>query len=406
MKNEGSNQPPRGLVPSHQTIIAMPPKAAPGKQVILQQAPRLQLDQDIKAPNLIAFAPVPAPPPIERPKPKAFIPPTSQPRQAPAPLLSDAPSVEVSAKGLLPESPKELGNVMAGIAGVKPRRPVKAFTPPPAAAGRRNGEPGAGLDASAPAISGGSAPETFSAAIIGLAPSASLERIPQGSRPAQLSTGPIGGTPSSGGAGNGSGGPGGDGGIRIPDLSIRGGGNRPSGTIPGGPENLPKPAIEYRQTVLSLGHATMSVPLRPSARSIPASLEARFRGRNVYTLVIPVEKLPQYSGDWILWFAELEQKAGDALRAPMPARRIDAVAVGPADIVPVEGRVQMSAVIRKDGRIESVAVIRSSDARINRSAIEDLQRWEFSPAARVGAPLDVEIVVEIPFRLQVSRSAE
>jgi TonB family protein len=398
LKSAGGGRRPQGAVLSPQSIVAMPPKAKPRKQIILQPGPQLALDQEFKAPNLIAVSPANTPPPPkERPKPRAFIPPTDRPREAPkvAPVLTDAPSLET--KGLIPETPKEIGNVTAGLSQV--RRPVKKFSPP-SAVGRSNGNQAAiTLDAgSVPAIPGGATPETFSTAIIGLNPAASLEIMPEGSRPGQLSTGPNRGAPSSGSGGNGAG-PGGDGGIRIPDLSIRGGGKKPPDALSSETTTKPNGTIEYQQTVFLPGRTTLSVPLRPSSRSIPQALEARFRGRNVYTILIPMPKLPQYFGDWIVWFAEREQKPGEApqMRAPMPARKIDVATSSGGN--PLEGRVQLAATILKSGRIESITVLKSFDPRLNQAAVEDLQKWQFTPASRSGEALDVEIVIEIPFRL-------
>ena len=62
----------------------------------------------------------------------------------------------------------------------------------------------------------------------------------------------------------------------------------------------------------SLPVSTLSVPLHPASRTIPASIEGRFRGRNVYTMVIPIENLAEYSADWIIWFAERDPKPAPA----------------------------------------------------------------------------------------------
>ena len=39
-------------------------------------------------------------------------------------------------------------------------------------------------------------------------------------------------------------------------------------------------------------------------------------GRDVYTMVIPIENIAGYAGDWIIWFAEREQKPGGAPSVP------------------------------------------------------------------------------------------
>ena len=66
----------------------------------------------------------------------------------------------------------------------------------------------------------------------------------------------------------------------------------------------------------------------------------------------------------------------------------------------MEGTVRLFAVIRKDGRVDSVALLRRLDDRLDRSAGEALAKWEFTPALRNGLPVEVDAVFEIPFRLR------
>ena len=65
----------------------------------------------------------------------------------------------------------------------------------------------------------------------------------------------------------------------------------------------------------------------------------------------------------------------------------------------MEGNVLLSAVIRKDGHVESVVLLRGLDDRLDRSAEEALAKWAFEPAMRDGSPVDVDAMFEIPFRL-------
>ena len=60
---------------------------------------------------------------------------------------------------------------------------------------------------------------------------------------------------------------------------------------------------------------------------------------------------------------------------------------------------RLSAVIRKDGTIDEVELLKHLDDRLDRSAQEALAKWRFEPAQRDGTPVDVDAVFEIPFRL-------
>jgi hypothetical protein len=117
-------------------------------------------------------------------------------------------------------------------------------------------------------------------------------------------------------------------------------------------------------------------------------------------MVIPIENLPRYSGDWILWFAEREQKAGDrpSLRAPIPLRKVEPLEE-PLASARTEFRVQLLALIKRDGKVEGISLLRNLAPAMEQAVIQDLASWEFKPATRDGVPVDVDIVVEIPFSL-------
>jgi hypothetical protein len=138
--------------------------------------------------------------------------------------------------------------------------------------------------------------------------------------------------------------------------------------------------------------------LRPASRTIPQQIDSRFQGRLVYTMVVPIENLPDYSGDWILWFAEREQKPGSSplVRAPIPLRKVEPVET----LLPgarTEFRIQIAAVIRKDGKIDEVSLLRNAGPAFAQAVIQDIASWEFKPATRDGAPVDVDVILEIPF---------
>jgi protein TonB len=65
----------------------------------------------------------------------------------------------------------------------------------------------------------------------------------------------------------------------------------------------------------------------------------------------------------------------------------------------IEGKVQLACVISKDGTVSHVELVRGIDYRLNQTAAEALSKWEFAPATREGEPVEVDVVVEIPFKL-------
>ena len=117
-------------------------------------------------------------------------------------------------------------------------------------------------------------------------------------------------------------------------------------------------------------------------------------------MVIPIENLPKYSGDWIVWFAERAARAGDrpSLRAPIPYRKTEPME---APLAPsrTEFRIQLTATIRKDGKIDAVNVLGNLSPGLVQAVVQDLASWEFKAATRDGVPVDVDAVIEIPFSL-------
>ena len=113
-------------------------------------------------------------------------------------------------------------------------------------------------------------------------------------------------------------------------------------------------------------------------------------------MVIPIENLPTYAGDWIIWFAEKEPKTGETplMRAPLPFRKfepVDQVAVGN----PAGERVQIMGILQKDGKLDGLTAVAKAGPVVEQAAIRDVASWEFKPATRNGMPVAVEVVIEI-----------
>jgi periplasmic protein TonB len=57
------------------------------------------------------------------------------------------------------------------------------------------------------------------------------------------------------------------------------------------------------------------------------------------------------------------------------------------------------AVIRKDGSVDSVQMVRSLDDQLDANAMDALKQWKFRPATKQGEPIEVEAIVHIPFHI-------
>ena len=64
----------------------------------------------------------------------------------------------------------------------------------------------------------------------------------------------------------------------------------------------------------------------------------------------------------------------------------------------VQGTVILSAVIRSNGSVGDVRILRGVDDHLDAYASAALSRWRFRPATRNGDPGALQTVVMIPFR--------
>jgi protein TonB len=116
--------------------------------------------------------------------------------------------------------------------------------------------------------------------------------------------------------------------------------------------------------------------------------------------------LTSQAGSWVLRFAELNDElqapstASDtAIESPVAVRKVDPGYPADARRDKIEGTVFLYVLIRPDGSVENVHVVRSVHAAIDQRAVEAFQSWRFDPGRKNGSPVALEVVVEIPFRL-------
>lgn len=402
---------PRAAEKADLAIIATAPKPESVKQFIWQKVPKIQIHQDLPAPNLIARAAmaIPAPPPPPEPKPKIDKP-DMQGVKSPQPNISPpAPNGDVNKAQPVNTQPVEVPKPPKAFVPPPPRQqpprlaiPVQtAEVPVPDASITGTPEARALLPQGigAPSFSKGFPPPPTAApgpvnavgngkvdiAVVGLHPDKGP--VPDGSRAGQFSRAPTVGELATGEV---------RGGIGVPGLTIHDDRN----AVPAPHVDPPRKIVLYADRLRSLPVSTLSVPLRPASRTIPSRIEARFQNRDVYTMVIPIENIAGYSGDWIVWFAEREQKPGGAptVRAPVPLRKFESVEPVPPG-ARTEIRVQVEAVINKEGKFEKVILLRDLSPALESAVFRDVKSWEFKPATRDGMPVDIDVVLEIPFSL-------
>jgi protein TonB len=87
---------------------------------------------------------------------------------------------------------------------------------------------------------------------------------------------------------------------------------------------------------------------------------------------------------------------------PVPLQKVDPQYPPTLITERVSGEVVLYAIIRRDGSVDSVQLVRGVDQQLDANAIKALRQWKFRPAAKQGTPVELEAIVHIPFRLPES----
>lgn len=151
-----------------------------------------------------------------------------------------------------------------------------------------------------------------------------------------------------------------------------------------------------------------SAPVQIDMKHLNPSLppETILEGKRIYTMHVSMPNVTSASGSWILNFAQLDagtdaaRRPQGALSGPQPIFKVDPIYPPKLIREHVQGEVVLFAIIRKNGSVDSIRVMRSLDPQLDRDAAAALAQWRFRPATRAGAPVDVEAVVHIPFNYQ------
>jgi TonB family protein len=345
------------------------------------------------APKPVQLAGVGALPEVSRPLRDFKLPP-SRPKAGPPQISYVDPSAALAASAGGPRNPV-VGQVPEASLG-KVYRPFEAPPTPQNAGGRVKAGAAVPVLPSAPPVDAAGNSGELNAVVVGLNPGTQLPALPPVSRPADFSAGPK--LNPNGGAGEGN-----SNALSVPDLTIRSGNIDTRSTIMARntmpkPVGRPDPNETLREaakyiTVDEIGH--------PSATRVASAPDTRFDGRAVYMMAIQMPNITSYIGSWLMWYSERSAQpvSTAVITPPVVHRKVDPKYIAAAVSERVEGTVRLTAVIRKDGTVGSVELSRGLDERLDRTAQQALSKWQFAPAMRNGESIDVEILVEIPFRL-------
>ena len=433
-----------------QEIVSAPLHPDNFSQTIVNPAEPQILANEVPLPNIVIWTPTPSAVPVaglQRKGNKLVMPDTTPEVVPPAPDVARAkvtgvpelpePSVDAPPPPT-PETTRQLGEINIAESDVqidKPALPVPVQRAAPKLTENGTGgggKPGANGSPAAPQIPGNGTTANAVGQFIALnlhptAPSGPID-VPKGNRRGLFAAGPTGtpgapGTPEIHGGGTGNGGTG------TANTGGLGGGNSlgespgiyvaPGPTNPGTavvqatpaptPSNTPKNTPTLNQllamTATTPRPSDMTPPSNATTNSnlpnVPISdgIEDRvFGGKRYYQMILNMPNLTSAGGSWIMRFAELHQTSDKSdLTAPVAVHKVDPAY--PADLIKshVEGVVTLYAVIHADGTVGEVHVISGVDERLDLYAQNALLRWQFRPATKNGAAVDLETVVRIPF---------
>jgi len=297
----------------------------------------------------------------------------------------------------------------------RPKLEINVGSAPRLADRKQAGESGAAPElATAAPGAGGSSTTIIALSASPAAPTPAVE-VPKGNLAASVAVSPEGkGSGTGSGSGDAtSGSSGGDpvsgvGGKNSVGISISGGNPKPNAGVSGlggGKLIVPRATAGYKRPD---PNATVEEPpVRsgpPNFAELPpgAPPEKIFESHRVYSLNINMPNLNSVTGSWVIRFSELRQ-AGvvnlpGELSAPAPVRKIDPKY--PQDMVKehVEGEVILYGVIRADGTVDSIQVVRKLDPQLDANSVAAFKQWKFEPGMKNGQPVALEAIVHIPFK--------
>lgn len=204
----------------------------------------------------------------------------------------------------------------------------------------------------------------------------------------------------------------------IPGISISGGRRGPIANISGplglggnglGLSAQPGKTDAPRQPGIAAtpedATRTKAPSIRERIKSIVNPEDLLDPGR-IYTLHVSMPNLASATGTWTLKFVELDANGKEipksmelpGIAGPEPLRKVDPKYPPALVSAHVQGDVVLYAIIRRDGSVDSIEVVRSLDPQLDQNAMDALARWRFLAPQREGRAVELAAIVTIPFR--------
>ncbi|MBI4463993.1 MAG: energy transducer TonB [Acidobacteria bacterium] len=403
-----------------QTIVSRPPRPDNQRQrILLPDLPDVHIRAEIQIPNIVVIKPKLAPPMPAAPEAQRLVTEIHLPNLPPPAL----PVLPVPPPSQIEVLKRKLAEIPVPETTVVPTPKLEVPYPSTPVALIPRAAPKEAVQKTSPPAPAPPAVQTeirteglLSLIAVGIAPAPPTEDIlsPPGNRAGEFATSPQGverppgvsqadGTdPASGETASLGVGQQELADLRAPQLSISGNQPATESALVGAPaptRSLPSAASPDMAQLLA--KASRPTLLSSLPRGTPLEPE-NFGGRHVYTLHINMPNLSSASGSWVLRFAELDGEGArnqNKISSPMAVRKVDPQYEPSAIRERVEGIVILAAQILRDGSVANIRVVNSLDPRLDLSAIQAFTRWQFEPAKRNGTAVDLDVLVQIPFRL-------
>ena len=93
-------------------------------------------------------------------------------------------------------------------------------------------------------------------------------------------------------------------------------------------------------------------------------------------------------------------RPGSGVEPPRLLREVRADYTDEARRANIEGEVELEIVVRRDGTVGEVRIVRGLRGGLNERAVNAVRQWRFAPGRMKGTPVDVVVQVGVEFRLR------